>query len=106
MKIILALIVLSLAICMISGCSFLTAAPRVAHFQVRGLNNNSNEYVIVLDDPEEKKLDIPLSDRYTLRLDFNWLWETGTLFQIDHPDDSFGDKIVPLAPWMTYTLRF
>jgi hypothetical protein len=89
----------------ISGCSILLATPPAAHVQIDGLNSQLGEFIVVLNPMSDQQMDIPISDRYALRVDFKWLWNQGSdnseLYYQD-PDDS-GSL---LTPWLTCKYRF
>lgn len=88
-----------------TGCSVLISTPPVARIQMYGLNNQLNEYIVDLDSkPSENMIDIPITDRYAINLDFQWLLgeeefnaesEEGVLIQD-----------LPITPWMMCTYRF
>lgn len=100
------LLLLCAVLVWLSGCSVLVATPRTTRVQVSGLNNHVSEYVIVSDEPDTSELDIKLTDRYAIRLDFQWLWSDRF---------SSGEKLLyvgedetapPAAPWFTCLYRF
>jgi hypothetical protein len=93
---------------MLCACSALAVAPLSAHIQIDGLNRQIGEFVIALDSYNDEDLDIPLNDRYALRLDFKWLWNQdnaagSALFAQHDFDESSGP---PLSPWLTCKYRF
>ena len=97
------------AICLmvsISGCSIFISTPRTAKINIQGLDNKFFEYIIPLDEPTaETNLDIRISKRYALQLDFDWLWESDSESYLDYnPADK--ETIPPLAPWMLCKYRF
>jgi len=100
--------VLSVIILMatINGCSIFISTPRTAKIHIQGLDNQRHDYIIALDERlTEANLDIRISKRYTVQLDFDWLWGSATESQIDNnPVDE--DKIPPLVPWMLCKYRF
>ena len=93
---------LLLACCLISvttGCSIFVARPRVAHVQVKNLNDKVEEYTIVLDDQPESDFGIKLTDRHTIKFDFQWLWDIQ-----DKPRDAdlyqlYNDPTAHSTPW-------
>jgi hypothetical protein len=100
---------IGIALCAIflifSGCSVLVATPHVTHIPVKGINNEMGEYIIVTDDPRESDLDIKITDRYAIKLDFQWLWnkqtESNTVTYFDDEDNPY-----VTAPWVTLKYRF
>lgn len=88
-----------------AGCSIFTLNPRVARIQIKGLNNQTQEYLVVLDDPTDKDLDIHLSDRYAIGVDLLQLWDD-TSSLTSEGQHSANPEMTPLTPWMTYKYRF
>ena len=90
---------------LISGCSVLVATPYEARVQVKGLNNQLNEYVIILNSPPESDLDIQLTNNYAIKLDLQWLWDENFLNQ---PEFNLNGEsaTAPLTPWLTCKYRF
>lgn len=89
----------------VSGCSVFISTPRVAHFQVQRLDDKFIEYVVNLDDPTETDLDIHINNRYTIQLDFEFLWDSDENAEIYV--ESYTDPADPmLAPWMLCKYRF
>lgn len=89
----------------ISGCSILLATPPAAHVQIDGLNSQLGEFIVVLNPCSEQQMDIPITDRYALRIDFKWLWDQGG----DNSGIYFQDPDDPtslLTPWLTCKYRF
>lgn len=88
-----------------TGCSVFISTPRVARFHVQRPDNKFIEYYVNLDDPSETNLDIHLTNRYTVQLDFEWLWDS------DEPSELYletnADPADPLlVPWMLCKYRF
>lgn len=89
----------------ISGCSILLATPPAAHVQIDGLNSQLGEFIVVLNPCSDQQMDIPISDRYALRIDFKWLWDQdsdNSELYFQDPDDLNS----PLTPWLTCKYRF
>lgn len=90
----------------LSGCSVFVTTPKTTRVEVTGFNNQVNEYVIVTNEPDESDLDIKLTDRYALRLDFQWLWNDHiSLLGIDsvQTNDTLDEQLIP---WITCKYRF
>lgn len=90
----------------LSGCSVFVTTPKTTRVEVTGLNNQVNEYIIVTDEPDESDLDIKLTDRYALRLDFQWLWNDHiSPFVLDsgHMSDPSDEQLIP---WITCKYNF
>ncbi len=93
---------------LMAGCSsvFSTiSAPRMARIQIRGPANHSNDFVVSLDDLTQRNLDINLSDRYAVKIDFQWLWyshEDVDLINSETPEEIQA----PLTPWVLCKYRF
>jgi hypothetical protein len=88
----------------VGGCSIMISTPRQAEIRVQGLNDQFRTEFVTLDDLVEQNLEIPLSNNYTLMLDFQWL-----LGSDDEPDpDANLPSIVAseLTPWLMCTVRF
>jgi hypothetical protein len=88
-----------------TGCAYLVSSPRIARVQIKGPTNQSNEFVISLDDPLQRDTDIHLSDRYALQLDLQWLWyskEDLESITKEKPEN----LISPLVPWVICKYRF
>lgn len=90
---------------MVTGCSVFLSTPRVARYQMQGLDNQFNEFVVPLDHPCEGNMDIELSDRYAVQFDFEWLWtgEAGTSAAAITDEVNTAPS---LAPWMLCKYRF
>lgn len=89
----------------VSGCSVFISTPKVAHFQVQRPDDKFIEYVVNLDDPTETDLDIHINNRYTIQLDFEFLWDSDQGSEIYV--ESYTDPADPLlAPWMLCKYRF
>lgn len=88
-----------------TGCSVFINTPQVARFHIQQLDDRFVEVVINLDTPTETDLDIHLNNRYTLQLEFEWLWganEESTVFT-----ETFLNSEEPqLSPWMLCKYRF
>lgn len=97
----------TLLIMSISGCSILLATPPATHVQIDGLNSQLGEFFISLNPCSDQQMDIPISDRYALRIDFKWLWNQRNTDSEMHffqdVEDGFG---TPLTPWLTCKYRF
>ena len=89
----------------ISGCSVFISTPRVAHIRIHDLDNKFIEYIVDLDNPTERDVGIHLSNKYTLQLDFEWLWNMDKRTEIyaEQVTDSEESK---LTPWMLCKYRF
>lgn len=103
------IIVLSMIVLMatLNGCSIFISTPRTAKIHIQGLDNHHYDYIIPLDAPiaDEATVDIRISKRYALQLDFDWLWES--TIDIDPGRTSVDeDTIPPLIPWMMCKYRF
>jgi len=91
----------------VSGCSIFISTPRTARIHIQGLDNQHYDYVIALDEPlAEANLDITISKRYAVQLDFDWLWGTASYTRLDYNNSVDEDKIPPLVPWMLCKYRF
>jgi hypothetical protein len=90
---------------MVTGCSVFISTPRVARYQMQGLDNQFKEFVVPLDHPCEGNMDIELSDRYAVQFDFEWLWsgEAGTSGAA-MTDEAY--TAPSLVPWMLCKYRF
>jgi hypothetical protein len=95
-----------IATLLVSGCSIFISTPRTATIHIQGLDNKYHEYIVALDDPAtETSLDIQISKKYAVQLDFEWLWDSD-----DSPlllDDNAIENTMPaLTPWMLCKYRF
>lgn len=90
---------------MLTGCSIFVSTPRVARIEIQRLDNQLNEYIVALDDPADSKLDIHLTNRYTVQLDFQWLWNSNDTIQLN-AENLEDQAIPPLSPWMVCKYRF
>lgn len=100
MKFIIGAVIFSL-----TGCSVFVSTPRIASFQIQKPDNKLVSHFVYLDEPEETNLDIDLNNRYTIQLDFEWLWddtESPQIYYQGNRDDSESG----LAPWMICKYRF
>jgi len=90
------------------GCSSILStisAPRMARIQIRGPANHSNEFVVSLDDLLQRDLDINLSDRYAVKIDFQWLWYSREDVVMINSETQ--EEIqAPLTPWVLCKYRF
>ena len=89
-----------------TGCSVFISTPRVARFHVQQLDDKFIEYVVNLDDPAETNIDIHLNKRYTLQLDFDWLWnmnDRSDIYIETQPESADDPR---LDPWMLCKYRF
>lgn len=103
------IIVLSIAIftAPITGCSIFISTPRTAKIHIQGLNNQHYDYIVPLDDPDcESNLNIKISKRYALQLDFEWLWDATIDIASDRNLPTSENLIPPLVPWMVCQYRF
>jgi hypothetical protein len=90
-----------------SGCSIFVSTPRTAKFHIQGLNDKLYEYVITLDEPiDETNLEFRISKNYTLQLDFEWLWYSGTDSRVEDHHLTDEDTLPPLVPWIVCNYRF
>ena len=94
------------ALLMSTSCSMMISTPRVASIKINGIDNRLNEYLVVLD-PEysEYMIDIQITDRYALNLDFQWLIDATIGYEQVDIDGQFADDIA-FTPWMMGTYRF
>ena len=97
------------AICLmvsISGCSIFISTPRTAKIHIQGLDNQHYDYIIPIDEPAtEANLDIRISKRYAVQLDFDWLWDSDRENRTDYATTE-EDTIPQLVPWMLCKYRF
>jgi hypothetical protein len=101
---ILSTICIMVAIC---GCSIFVSAPPTARIRIQGLDNKLYEYIIALDKPvDETNVGFRISKNYTLQLDFEWLWDSGTDSRIGNNLLAEEDTISPLVPWIVCNYRF
>lgn len=86
------------------GCSSMASAPRIARIHIKGPANQTNEFVISLENPTQDEMDIHLSDRYAIELDLQWLWyERGDLKKEENMSEVTDSA---LAPWFICKYRF
>ena len=88
-----------------TGCSVFITNPQVARFHIQQPDDRFVEVVIHLDTPTETDLDIHLNNRYTLQLEFEWLWnhyEDSDIYAEADPDS----EETQLTPWMLCKYRF
>lgn len=88
-----------------TGCASFVSPPRIARIQIKGPANQSKEFVISLENPTQRETDIHLSDKYTLKLDLQWLWyskEDLESISRENPED----LLSPLTPWVICKYRF
>lgn len=105
LRIYLMVIISTMLIMLFSGCSILLATPPAAHVQIDGLNSQLGDFFIILNPCSDQQMDIPISDRYALRIDFKWLWNQRN----ENPELYFQDPNdieTPLTPWLTCKYRF
>ena len=70
------------------------------------IDNRVSEYIIVTDEPDETDMDIKLTERYAIHLDFQWLWnERISPGELD-PSLSNNTLDPQLTPWFTCKYRF
>ncbi len=88
-----------------TGCSVFIATPQVARYHIQQLDDQFVEVVINLDTPTETDLDIHINNRYTLQLEFEWLWnpeeepDNGEIAEVTLEDTR-------MTPWMLCKYRF
>jgi hypothetical protein len=91
----------------ISGCSIFISTPRTAKIHIQGLDNQHYDYTIALDEPSaEANLDIRISKRYAVQLDFDWLWDSAGDSRTSLYNSVDEDMIPLLVPWMMCKYRF
>ncbi len=90
----------------LSGCSVFVTTPKTTRVEVTGLNNQVNEYIIVTNEPDESDLDIKLTDRYALRLDFQWLWNDHISPLVIDAGKTIDISEEQLIPWITCKYSF
>ena len=91
----------------ISGCSVLVSTPPTAKIRIQGLDNELYECVITLDKPfDEANVGFPISKNYTLQLDFEWLWDSGSDSRIVNNLMADEDMLPLLVPWIVCSYRF
>lgn len=88
-----------------AGCSVFISTPQIASYHIQKLDDSFLEVVINLDAPTETDLDIHLNNRYTLQLEFDWLWN------LDEPSEVYTETEIQtedphLVPWMMCKYRF
>jgi hypothetical protein len=91
-----------------AGCASMLStisAPRMARIQIRGPANQSNEFVISLDDLTQRNTDINLSDRYALNIHFQWLWYSREDIGMISAE-TLDEVQAPLTPWVLCKYRF
>lgn len=88
-----------------TGCSVFVSTPKVASFHIQQLDDRFIEVFVSLDDATETNLDINLNNRYTLQLDFDWLWNMDQRSEIYLESDTDSEDPL-LAPWMMCKYRF
>ena len=90
----------------INGCSVFISTPRTAKIHIQGLDNKYYDCIVNLDDDAVgTNLDIEISKKYAVQLDFEWLWDSDNGAQLDH-EIANEDIIPPLSPWMLCKYRF
>lgn len=99
------LVVLGALMLALAGCSVFISTPRVACIRIQNLDNKFIEHHVNLDGPIEHDLGIPLTRKYTLQLDFEWLWN------MDKPSEIYVEtgpdaETTQLNPWMLCKYRF
>jgi len=105
MKIRLGIVLMVSLMWFMAGCSSFLSPPRMAHIQIRGPANHSNEFVVSLDDLTQSDTDINLTDRYALKIDFQWLWYGSEDVGMITSESSEGIQ-APLTPWVICKYRF
>ena len=100
-------ILLTGMVVMICGCSIFVSTPHTAKIYIHGSDNNLNEYIIALEEPvDETNVGIRISKNYTLQLDFEWLWDSGTDSRLITNFQDNDDAASPLVPWIVCKYRF
>ncbi len=90
-----------------SGCSVFITTPQTASYHIQQLDDQFVEVVINLDAPTETDLDIHLNNRYTLQLEFEWLWGLEEEEQTwIHAETDATSEESQLTPWMLCKYRF
>mgnify|MGYP003493337861 FL=1 len=89
----------------ITGCASFVSPPRIARIQIKGPANQSNEFILSLEDPLQRDTDIHLSDRYAIELDLQWLWYSKEDLE-STPKENPDDLLSPLTPWVICKYRF
>jgi hypothetical protein len=99
-------IIIACTLILTTGCSVLISTPPVARIQIHGLNNQTNVYIVALDAaPTQSTIDIRITDRYAINLDFQWLLGSNSESEMELTDDHLTQK-PPIIPWMMCTYRF
>jgi hypothetical protein len=89
------------------GCSIFVSTPHTAKICIHALDNTLNESVVALDQPvDETNMGIRISKNYTLQLDFEWLWDSGTDSRVTDSFQDNDDATPPLIPWIVCKYRF
>lgn len=98
--------IVALALFVTTGCSVLISTPPVARIQIHGMDNQLDEYIVILDPaPSSNMIDIPLTDRYVINLDFQWLLGPSAEFETADADGR-PDQYFSATPWMMCTYKF
>ena len=88
-----------------TGCSVFITTPQTASYHIQQLDDQLVEVVINLDTPTETDLDIRISNRYALQLEFEWLWNLEDQEGL-HTDVEVLSEDSALTPWMLCKYRF
>lgn len=88
-----------------TDCSVFVSTPRVARINIHRLDHKLVEYVVNLDDPTQSDIGIHLNSKYTLQLDFYWIWDMDDRSEIHMEVDQDFDE-PKLSPWMLCKYRF
>ena len=97
-------LVAALALCA-TGCSVFITTPQTASYHIQQLDDRLVEVVINLDAPIETDMDIHLTNRYTLELEFEWLWNLNDQEEA-HLEAEATSEEPQLTPWMLCKYRF
>lgn len=93
----------------ITGCSVFISTPKVAKIQIQQLDNKLVEYAVNLENPAQSNLGIRLSNDYSLKLDFHWLWhmdERADIYSDVYVEGDLDSDDPRLTPWMLCKYRF
>lgn len=101
------MIICAWALFMFTSCSMFISTPRVAHIQINGADNHQlDEYIVVLDpEYDENLIDIQITDRYAINLDFQWLFNAAIGDETTSTDGP-SELDWSATPWMVCTYKF
>lgn len=88
-----------------TSCSVFVSTPRVGRIRIHRPDNKLIEYVVNLDDPTEPDIGVHLNGKYTLQLDFLWIWNIDDRSKLYMKVDQDFDE-PKLTPWMLCKYRF